>query len=78
MTGRWSLAEVQDLAQKLPLWQRVSHLLKRGPLTLAQIADELDAKLDTVTKAVNRSRAFTKVPAADGTQRIALVERRSA
>ena len=77
MVTRTDLADVQDLAQKLPLWQRVAHLLKTGPLTLVAIADELDAKVDTITKAVTRSSAFTKVPGADGITRIALVERRT-
>jgi hypothetical protein len=77
---RTNLAEVQDLSQKLPLWQRLTHVLKAAsrPLTLAELADELDAKVDTVTKAVARSKAFTRVLSADGIQRISLVERRSA
>ena len=72
------LADVQDLADKLPLWQRITHLVKAGPRTFAEIAAELDAKVDTVTKAVNRHRAFTKVAGNDGITRIALIERRSA
>lgn len=79
LVTRTNLADVQEFAQKLPLWQRVMHLLKaHPPLTLAEIAEELDAKTDTVLKAVQRSKAFTKVAGHDGVTRIALIERRSA
>lgn len=75
---RTNLADVADLADRLPLWQRVTDLLKHGPLTLVEIAETLDAKVDTVTKAVTRSKAFTKVSnMPDGITRIALVERRA-
>jgi hypothetical protein len=70
---------VEGLAHTLPVHTRMVELLKRGPLTIAQIAEELEAKVDTVTKAANRSQAFTKLAnAPDGIQRIALAERRSA
>jgi hypothetical protein len=73
------LANDEQLAGKLPLSQRVAHLLKSGPQTIVQIAAELDAKVDSVTKAVNRSRAFTKITNhPDGVHRIDLVERRTA
>lgn len=72
------LATVDGLAERMPLAARMTHLLKRGPLTFAEIAAELDAKLDSVIKAGNRSAAFTKVPSPDGIQRLALVERRIA
>jgi hypothetical protein len=72
------LATVEGLAERLPLWQRMAHLLKTGPMTIAQIAEELDAKSDSVTKAANRGKAFTKVPSGDGITRIALVTRQVA
>jgi hypothetical protein len=68
------LADVDGLACRLPLAARMRHLLKRGPMTYTQIADELSAKVDTVVKAANRSRTFTKVSGQDGVTRIALVE----
>jgi hypothetical protein len=72
-------AAIEGLAQTLPVRVRMTHLLKRGPLTIAQIAKELDSKVDTVTKAVDRDKAFAKISnTLDGVQRIALVERRSA
>lgn len=72
------LAGVDGLAEKLPLAVRMTHLLKRGPLTFAQLATELDAKLDSVIKAGTRGKAFTKVVGSDGVQRLALVERQVA
>jgi hypothetical protein len=39
------LATVEGLAERLLLWQRMAHLLKTGPMTIAQMADELDARL---------------------------------
>lgn len=77
---RVEVADVEALAVTLPLWQRVLNLLKhRSPLTYAAIANELDAKVDTVEKTVTRSkgRLFTKVTGADGITRVALVERRT-
>ena len=71
------LASVEGLAHALPLTVRMMHLLKRGPMTLVDIAQELDAKVATVTKAVQRGQAFTKLTnTPDGIHRIALVERR--
>lgn len=84
---RTNLADVADLAGQLPLWQRIAHCIKAGgglPRTIDEIAEELDAKPDTVKKAVSPSRArggqsiFTQVPGSDGKVRIALVERRIA
>jgi hypothetical protein len=79
---RVNLANVEDLAGQLPLWQRVAHLIRAGggqPLTLGQIAEALDAKPDSVKRAVSPQRKgsmFVQVPATDGVARIALVERR--
>jgi hypothetical protein len=69
------LADVEGLADRLPLPVRMMHLLRRGPMTYAAIAGELEAKLDTVIKAANRGKTFRKVSSDDGIYRIALVER---
>jgi hypothetical protein len=70
------LAESDDFAGKLPLWQRAKAVLGKGPLTIPELANELDAKLDTVIKATNRlDRLFTKRKDDDGIQRIYLVEK---
>jgi hypothetical protein len=75
---RVDLADVEDLAGSLPLWQRIASLIKRQPMTVEAIAEELGARLDSVQKAVRRQRSFVRVPGTDGTSRIALVERRIA
>jgi hypothetical protein len=71
---------VDGLAQTLPLRVRMVQLLKRGPQTISQIAEEPREKPDSVLKAVNRnSGAFTRLTdTPDGAHRIALVERRTA
>jgi hypothetical protein len=77
-----NLADVEDIAGQLPLWQRIAHLLKAGPpQSLEAIATALDAKLDSVKKAVSPRRGksmFVQVPGTDGALRIALAERRVA
>ena len=72
------LAGVDGLADRLPISARMVHILQGGPMTLAAIADELGAKLDSVIKASNRGKSFTRVQSPDGITRIALVERRTA
>ncbi len=74
------LADSEDFAAAIPTWQRMKSALRGGPLTLAALADEIDAKQDTLKKTIDRSkgRLFTRVSGADGVTRIALVERRSA
>ena len=72
------LANVDGLADRLPLPFRMTHLLSQGPLTYAEIAEELGAKVDSVIKATTRGnglKTFTKVSGTDGITRIALVER---
>lgn len=79
--ARVNLADVEDLAGQLPLWQRIAHLLRTGPRAIPEIAEELEAKQESVKKAVSPRRGksmFTQVPGTDGVVRIALVERRTA
>jgi hypothetical protein len=74
------VADNDQLSTKLPLSSRMRHLLKGGPLTIAKIAGELNAKVETVDKTARRhdGKLFTRVPGSDGIYRIALVESRSA
>jgi hypothetical protein len=78
------LAKVDDLAPGLKLWYRVKSALRDGPpRSIADLAEELDEKPDSIKKAIDRNLksknpVFTRVPASDGTTRIALVERRYA
>jgi hypothetical protein len=79
LVTRANLADVDDLADKLPLWQRIAHVLKAGPQTVALLADELHAKPETISRIIRRSDLFTKVTnTADGIHRVALAERRTA
>ncbi|PYR36260.1 MAG: hypothetical protein DMF90_10765 [Acidobacteria bacterium] len=47
---------------------RIANLLRRGPLTIAAMAKELDAKLDSVEREVKRGekRTFIRLVAKDG------------
>jgi hypothetical protein len=74
---RVNLAEVQELAVKLPLWQRINHALRSGPLTIAAMAEVLGAKVDSITKAVTRSEGkyFARIVGTDGVDRWALLDR---
>jgi hypothetical protein len=74
-----SVAEEEQFAGRVPLWQRMSHVLKRGPRTTTELARELEAKEDSITKALKRgTRSFTTVPSSDGVIRWALLDRRLA
>jgi hypothetical protein len=78
------LAKVDDLAPGLRLWYRVKVALQDGPpRTVAELAEELGEKVDSVDKAIKRKSAgkdplFTRIPSPDGVAKIALVERRYA
>ena len=75
---RVEAASVDDLVDALPIWHRMKEALTGGPRTLADLAAELGAK-GLADKTVKCKRVmFTRVPADDGVQRIALVERRTA
>jgi len=52
--SRVNLADVSDLASKLSTYERLTAALKHGPKTVAALADELDAKPDTVEKTLRR------------------------
>jgi len=75
---REELADYHDLSVGLPLRQRITAALKDGPKTVASIAEEIGAKLDTVEKTLKRStRAFTSViKSSDGIHRWALLDDR--
>lgn len=77
--SRVNVTDVQELAEALPLWQRMKSALTRGPLTLARLADDLGCNVDSLDRTVRRkSGLFTRVPSSDGITRIALVESRVA
>jgi hypothetical protein len=75
---RVNVADVNELAESLPVWQRMKHGLTHGPKTLAALAEELGEKLDTLDRTVRRkSGLFVRVPGEDGITRIALLDRRA-
>jgi len=77
--SRVNLADVNDLAGNLPLWQRIKHIVRSGPQTLAAIASELQHdNVESLDRIVRRHKhVFTKVAGPDRVTRIALVERRA-
>ena len=74
---RIDVGDVDDLAASLPIWQRMRHALKSGPMTIAALAEQLQVKVDSVDKSARRlqGKAFTRVAGDDGVYRIALIER---
>jgi hypothetical protein len=76
--ARVDVADHIELAEALPIWQRLKSALTRGPQTLAWLAEDLGANVDTIDRTVRRkTELFTRVPSDDGVTRIALVHRRS-
>lgn len=68
--------EIAIVAQRLSLTARLTRSLRAGPRILAEVADELDAKPDTIERTMRRyPKLFTRVSSADGVYRIALVAR---
>lgn len=73
-----AVADVRELAEGLPLWQRLKASLTRGPRTLAELADDLGSSVETLDRNVRRrSELFCRVSGSDGIRRVALVERRA-
>lgn len=78
------LREVQELAAQLSIRERLTHTLgKQGATTIASLAQELDAKVDTVERTLRRGIVtghFVRLPPGDNgvPTRYALAERRSA
>src|SRR5262245_15567809 len=65
--ARGDLNNSPELSEKLPVWQRMIPLLEvRGPMPMITIAEELDAAVDTIKKAVKRSKAFRIIEGATG------------
>jgi len=58
---RFEVASHQELGAKLPLWQRMRAELTHGALDLKELADRLEAKPDSVRKAVHRMEMFIRL-----------------
>lgn len=77
---RVEAASIDEIAESLPLWQRMKSAIKAGgPMTLAALAEELGHdNVETLDRIARRQKGvFVKVHGPDRIQRIALVERRA-
>ena len=72
---RRDVRDVPELAPQVSLAYRIQHALRGGPRTYAELAEELDAKADSIRRACDRGegKAFTKVSSPDGIYRVALL-----
>jgi hypothetical protein len=73
------LAQTAELVTGLSLRERIYSRVKRGPVTLAILAEELDARADSLDRTVRKHKSlFTRITDEDGIQRVALLERKTA
>ena len=69
---RIDVADVDDLAARMPLRLRMAKVLRRGALTPDALAAELDADLETIKRTARRHKQqFTVLPGG----RLGLLER---
>lgn len=74
-----NVADNEQLAGKLPLSQRMFQALRRGPMTLAALAEETGGSVETLDRYVRRhAKSYTRVEGSDRVMRVAIVERRTA
>lgn len=57
----FDVAENQELAAKLPVWQRMKAELRRGALSVGELAERLDCPEDTIRKTARRMEMFTRL-----------------
>jgi hypothetical protein len=58
--AEFDLAGSADLATTLPIWQRVRSLVSARPMSLADLASELDAKPQSIARIVRRMELFSR------------------
>jgi hypothetical protein len=74
-----NVADIDQLAMKLPLSQRMFTALRRGPLTLVALAEETGGTVETLERYARKTpTVYQRITGQDGIARIALVERRTA
>ena len=75
-----NVSTMTDLAARLPIGQRMTELLKGGAMTAAEIASELDEKVDTIAKTARRydGKVYVRTAGPDGIYRIGLLARGAA
>lgn len=54
------ITDHSELSEKLPMWQRMKGVLARGPLSISELANELEAKPDSVRRTANRMHMFQR------------------
>jgi hypothetical protein len=64
----FDLAGSADLATALPIWQRVKAAVSRSPMSIADLASELDANPQSVARIVRRMEIFSR----DATDKVCL------
>jgi hypothetical protein len=70
------VAEMDDMASKVPVVQRMANLIGReGAMTMAAIASALDTPVDTIVKTTKRheGKRFVRLAGTDGVYRIGLL-----
>jgi hypothetical protein len=74
---RSEVADTPEFAARMTVTQRMQHLLNSRPLTVTQIAEELDVGVNTVTQTVNRyvkkGRVFIVLDGQNTNRRIGLL-----
>ena len=65
------ITEHEELAAKVPIWQRMKGALKEGSLTISELAEAVNAKEDSIRKTADRMDMFSKT----SDNRILLVKR---
>jgi hypothetical protein len=76
---RVDVATVDELADSLPLWQRIRQVVRTGPVLVHELASELDAKPETIERTLYRyKKVFVRVEGRDGVSRWGLLSRESA
>ena len=66
----FDLAGSADLATALPIWQRVKSLVAHTPMTIPQLASELEANPQSIARIVRRMDLFRR----DESDRVCLAE----
>jgi hypothetical protein len=66
----FDLAGSADLATTLPIWQRVKAIVSHTPMTIPQLASDLEANPQSIARIVRRMDLFRK----DTSDRVCLVE----
>ncbi len=77
---RTDVRDVPQLAGQVSLKERISHALRLGAKTYAELAEQLDADAETIGRVARRyeGKLFTVVASVDGKKRVGLVRNEAA